>query len=283
MLLVASRGPVGGLQNALPPLVGFRAKRPPAGSRLRCGSKQEPSIRSLQDCPLRRSHRATKRRFVVFVIGIDPHKGSHSAAVLDAARAAGWRAAGACWASSTRGAGRVRGTVRTAVLGNRGSDRARARCWRSSSSQSVRPCSMCRPHCRRVRGCWTRRGSTRPTQTTPAPQRWSRCATRSCARSCSRTTRPCCGCSRNVTTTWSRIAPEPSLSTAHRVVFAGRRRPAPPALSRPEPRPSCAASARPTKSGSNVDDSRSSSSPRCASRTETSSRSRLASPAAVAA
>lgn len=38
MLLVASRGPVGGLQNALPPLVGFRAKRPPAGSRPRRGS-----------------------------------------------------------------------------------------------------------------------------------------------------------------------------------------------------------------------------------------------------
>jgi hypothetical protein len=41
VLLVACRGPVGGLQNALPPLVGFRAKRPPVGSRLRRGSKQD--------------------------------------------------------------------------------------------------------------------------------------------------------------------------------------------------------------------------------------------------
>jgi hypothetical protein len=41
MVLVASRGPVGGLQYALSPLVGFRANRPPVGSRLRRGSKQD--------------------------------------------------------------------------------------------------------------------------------------------------------------------------------------------------------------------------------------------------
>ncbi len=44
-MLVASRGPVGGLQNALPPLVGLRAKRPPAG--LGCGVARNRSEHSI--------------------------------------------------------------------------------------------------------------------------------------------------------------------------------------------------------------------------------------------
>src|SRR3954447_1090002 len=52
---------------------------------LGCGVARNRTEHSISSgLPLRRSHRATKRRFEVFVIGIDPHKGSHSAAVLDA-------------------------------------------------------------------------------------------------------------------------------------------------------------------------------------------------------
>ncbi len=65
-------------------LVGLRANRPPVGLRPRCGSKQErafdpPSGLPAGALPIGQS----QWRFIVFVIGIDPHKGSHTAAVLD--------------------------------------------------------------------------------------------------------------------------------------------------------------------------------------------------------
>ena len=113
----------------------------------------------------------------MFIIGIDPHKGSHTAAVIDGdeqlvgevrvradrRNAIGLLAFAArfeprCWA--------IEGATGT------------ARCWRSSSSRSARPCSMCRRRSRRGRGCSTRPATTRPTRTTPARPRSSRCGTR---------------------------------------------------------------------------------------------------------
>jgi hypothetical protein len=83
VLLGAPRGPVGGLQNALPPLVGFRAKRPPAGSRLRCGSKQDRAFDLFRIARRRCPSGDRLRRSGCSDIGIDPRTGSHNAAVLD--------------------------------------------------------------------------------------------------------------------------------------------------------------------------------------------------------
>ena len=149
----------------------------------------------------------------MFVIGIDPHKGSHTAAVLDERRAAR-RARFGC------------------VLSRRQRDellafaaRFEPRCWAVEGATGT-GCVVGAAARRRRRGgarCATdvvgsgaaarrRDGSTRPTRTTPAPPRSSRCGTRSCGPSCARTTRRCCACSRNVTTTWSRIAPGRSVA-----------------------------------------------------------------------
>jgi hypothetical protein len=83
-VVVASGSSAGGLKNALPPLlVGFRAKWPTAGFSLRRGSKQARAINSHQECPPWHHRWLSHEEGLVFVIGIDPHKGSHTAAVLD--------------------------------------------------------------------------------------------------------------------------------------------------------------------------------------------------------
>jgi Transposase len=84
-VVVASASSAGGLKNALPPtlLVGFRAKWPLAGFWVRRGSKQARAIDSHQECPPWRHHWLSHEEGFVFIIGIDPHKGSHTAAVLD--------------------------------------------------------------------------------------------------------------------------------------------------------------------------------------------------------
>jgi transposase len=64
-------------------LVGFSAKWPLVGFSLRCGSKQARAIVSHQECPPWRHHWLSHEEGFVFIIGIDPHKGSHTAAVLD--------------------------------------------------------------------------------------------------------------------------------------------------------------------------------------------------------
>jgi hypothetical protein len=65
---------------------GFRANGPPTWVRSRRGSKQERGIDTL----IRTARRGTPRRSVaeeddMFIIGIDPHRGSHTATVLDGA------------------------------------------------------------------------------------------------------------------------------------------------------------------------------------------------------
>jgi transposase len=64
-------------------LVGFRAKWPLAGFWLRRGSKQARAIDPHQECPPWRHHWLSHEEGFVFIIGIDPHRGSHTAAVLD--------------------------------------------------------------------------------------------------------------------------------------------------------------------------------------------------------
>ena len=248
VLLVASRGPVGGLQNALPPLVGFRANDRPSG--LGCGvARNRNEHHPLQDCPPRRSHRSVMRRSVMFVIGIDPHKGSHTAAVLDEHERARRRAARACGPSSTRPAVGVRGAVRTALWAIEGATghgrvvgaatrrcrRARARC----AADAVGPGAA----------AGHRAGSTRPTPTTPARPRSSRCATRRCDRRARGSHRGAAPARRTVTTTWSRSAPERSVGSTPCCAcwslggLPGR------LSAPPEPRLSCGASVRPSTVG----------------------------------
>jgi hypothetical protein len=180
-VLVASRGPVGGLQNALLPVIGWlpseqTACRISAAAWLE--NRTEHSISSGLPAAAFPSGNQS-RRFRVFVIGIDPHKGSHSAVVLDQHE-------------QLVGELRVRARRRQREELVAFASRFAPRCWaiegatgtgallRNSSSRSARPCSMSHPRCRPELGCSTQPGSTRPTRTTPAPRRWSRYVTRSC-------------------------------------------------------------------------------------------------------
>ena len=118
----------------------------------------------------------------MFIIGIDPHRGSHTAAVLDDTEEVIDELPGA-WLIAVNAIGCSSGRR----CSPRGCGRSRARpgpvrCWPSSSSPSASASSMCRRSCRRGCGCWTRGAATRPTATTPAPPRWSRCVTSRCAR-----------------------------------------------------------------------------------------------------
>jgi transposase len=64
-------------------LVGFRANWPLAGFLLRRGSKQGRAIDPHQECPPGITTGLSHEEGFVFIIGIDPHQGSHTAAVLD--------------------------------------------------------------------------------------------------------------------------------------------------------------------------------------------------------
>ena len=147
----------------------------------------------------------------MFFIGIDPHKGSHSRGRSTPRTTREQVRVRADRPQRDRAAG-VRGAVRTAVLG----DRRRAGVGALLAQQLVaagEPCSTCRRRSRPGCGCSTPRAATRPTRTMPAPPRSSRCGTRNCGSCGSRTTPRCCACSRNVTTTWSRIAPARSVAS----------------------------------------------------------------------
>ncbi|MDQ1382524.1 MAG: Transposase, partial [Actinomycetota bacterium] len=106
----------------------------------------------------------------MFIIGIDPHKGSHTAAVIDRDeqlvselsvqadrrqrdRLLRWAApfAPRLWA--------VEGATGVGAF------------WRSNSLVGARLSWMCPRCCRHGRGCWTRAATTRPTVTTRGPRR----------------------------------------------------------------------------------------------------------------
>ena len=122
------------------------------------------------------------RRSIVFVIGIDPHKGSHTAAVLDG----GEQLVGELRVE--RGSRQADRLFEFAAPFSRARGRSRppagsGACWPNNSSPPARRSSMCRRRCRRGCGCSMPAAPTRPTRTTPARRRSSRCATRGCGRS----------------------------------------------------------------------------------------------------
>ena len=95
----------------------------------------------------------------VFIIGIDPHKGSHTAVAID-----GDGSLASCWCA------RIADNASDCCAGRRCSNRACGRskarlvlvpCSPSSSCVRVRRCWMCRLRCRRGRGCWTPATRTR--------------------------------------------------------------------------------------------------------------------------
>ena len=175
---VASRVPAGGLENALPPsgwLSSDEAILPvPVLWR---GSKQErhPRIRSA-----RRGVPLLIEEDFVFIIGIDPHKGSHTAAVIDGDEHLVGELSVRADRRQRERLLRLGGAVRTASVGGRRRDRHRRVVGAAARRGRVRRCWMCRPRCRRGRGCWTRAARTRPTRTTPARPRSSRCGTGTC-------------------------------------------------------------------------------------------------------
>jgi hypothetical protein len=147
---------------------------------------------------------------MMYVIGIDPHKGSHTAAVLDREgvvrgelRVVAGRAASAMSSSSSR-------CRSSRALGRSKPRRAGARCSHSSSSPPGKRSSMCLPRCRPGLGSWTAGATTRPTATRLAPPPSWRCATGDSARSRRSTTVRCCACSLTATTTSRPCAHRPS-------------------------------------------------------------------------
>ena len=78
-----------------------------------------------QTCPPRSLHPRTKGAVMAVMIGVDPHKGSHTAVALDDERAVPRRAARAVGRQSGRAADGLGGPVRGADVGDRGCRRAR--------------------------------------------------------------------------------------------------------------------------------------------------------------
>ena len=110
----------------------------------------------------------------MFMIGIDPHKGSHTAVAVDRTEAGDRHVPGRRRPSST---------TTTVGRGRNGSHRARGRskarpgwvrCSPSSSSRPANTWLMCHRSCRHGCGCSSAARSTRPTRTMPAPRRSSR-------------------------------------------------------------------------------------------------------------
>ena len=156
----------------------------------------------------------------MFFIGIDPHKASHNAAVLDCHEQLVSEVRVRADRSQRDRLLGLRRELRTAVLGDRGCHRH----WRVVGPEARRRGRACAGRAAgALRGCGssTTRAATRPTRTMPAPRSW-RCGTRSCVSFHSRITRRCCGSSRSVTMTWSRIAPARSGPPPHHVVSPRR-------------------------------------------------------------
>ena len=116
------------------------------------------------------------------MIGVDPHKGSHTATMLDRAERelrritvrAGWSPSRASCSSgptvSSRGRGQWSPPAGWAI------------CCPSSSSPPARRCSMCRRRWRRGCGCWALASRPRAIRTMPARSPSLRCGRPSLAR-----------------------------------------------------------------------------------------------------
>ena len=133
------------------------------------------------------------------MIGVDPHKGSHTAVAIDGDERG---------VRGDRGARRRRARSRSCWRGRPRSRSGRGRsrvlagsaiCSRSSSSRRVNRCWTCRRRSRRGCGCWGRAVRTRTTRTMATRSQSRRCARRRSSRCRRRITRACCGCSRSAT------------------------------------------------------------------------------------
>ena len=125
------------------------------------------------------------------MIGIDPHKGSHTAVAIGAGEEPlGELRVDACPSQAERAAG-VGGGVAGAGLGGGGRGRAGALCWPSSWSPPGSRCWMCRPSWPPGCGCCRPGPPTRTIPTTPSRWRSRRCAPRPGARCSPRITPRC--------------------------------------------------------------------------------------------
>ena len=141
------------------------------------------------------------------IIGIDPHKASHTAVAVGRRRGRARPAAGAQRPQPGRPAVGLGGAVRARDDGRSRAPRVSGSCWRSSSSPPTRSSSTCRPRWRRGHGCWAAVGRTRTTPTTRCRWRSPRCGTGVCARSYRPAHASCCGCWRSATSTCRTNAP----------------------------------------------------------------------------
>jgi hypothetical protein len=193
-------------------LVGFRARWPLAGFSPRRGSKQARAIDSHQECPPWHHHWLSHEEGFVFIIGIDPHKGSHTAAVLDCSETvidevrvvADRRQRDRLLHFAAGFTPRAWAIVSASGLGA---------CRPRSLSPPARRCWMCRRRCRRGCGCSTPAVPTRPTRTTPGRRRSSRYVTAGCGRSARWITPRCCGCWPTGTTTSPGCGPRRSAGS----------------------------------------------------------------------
>ena len=125
-----------------PPVLGCGVARNRIGHRLSSGL---PAVASLI---------GVIEEVVVFTIGIDPHKGSHLAAVLDQHEQFVDEFRVRADRPQRDRLLKFAAPYRRGV-GDRRARPASARCWRSNSSRRVRRCWMCRRSCRRGCGCST--------------------------------------------------------------------------------------------------------------------------------
>src|SRR5215211_8763124 len=191
----------------------FASERSGRGLGSRCGvARKRRAITLHQDCPPWHSTTVRLKEEVMFVIGIDPHKRSHTAAVLD---------------DSEELVGQVRVNAdrwqRDRLL--RFAAPFEPRTWAVEAAGGLGALLAQQlvaagervvdvpPTCRRECGCSTRERRTSPTRTTRVPRPSSRCDTPSCGRFARSTIRRCCAYWRTVTTTSPRRGPGRSVGS----------------------------------------------------------------------
>ena len=137
------------------------------------------------------------------MIGVDPHKGSHTAVAIDRDEIELATVTGARDASSGRRVVGVGGTVRGADVGGRVRGWARLSRWRSSSSRRVSRWWTCRRRWRRGCGCSASGRSNKNDPNDALFDRGRGVARTDAAPVGRRITRACCGCWRSATAIWA--------------------------------------------------------------------------------
>ena len=158
------------------------------------------------------------------IIGVDPHKATHTAVAIDGDERPIARLQVVADRSPDAAAVGVGGAAgRRADVGGR----VRRRAGQAAGPAAPRPpastSSMCRRRWRRGCGCWARRRRRRTTPTTRWPPPSPGCGTAGCGRCASRTTPRCSGCWSTATTTWLALRTQAAcrLHVALRELVAG--------------------------------------------------------------